>query len=154
MQLFVVSQDGFDRVGAIVSFVASLTAAFAVPLTAALCAERIARLSLHSPSTVRAYRLTHLAFAAPPLFTALGVITGILGIGAFFATGITHGTVVSSSQWVVANSKIHKVVCVTDDSMSHLDPLYDRLDHNKFMQTLIMFLQESATTSRGVQGGS
>ena len=82
MQLFVVSQDGLDRVGAIVSFVASLIAAFAVPLTAALCAGRIARLSLHSPRTVPAYRLAHLAFAAPPLFTALGVITGILGIGA------------------------------------------------------------------------
>ena len=75
-------------------------------------------------------RLTHAADIDIPLYV--------------FATGITHGTVVSSSQWVVANSKIHKVAYVTDDSMSHLDPLYDRLDHNKFVQTLIKFLQESA----------
>lgn len=82
MQLFATSQDSFDRFAAIFSFVVSLAAAFAVPLTAALYAGRISRLSLHSPRTVRAYRLAHLAFAAPPLFTALGVITGILGIGA------------------------------------------------------------------------
>jgi hypothetical protein len=52
--------------------------------------------------------------------------------------------VVSSSQWVVANSKIRKVQYVTDDSMSHLDPLYDGPDHNKFLQTLVKFLQETA----------
>jgi pimeloyl-ACP methyl ester carboxylesterase len=79
-------------------------------------------------------RLTHAADIDIPLYV--------------FATGITHGTVVSSSQWVVANSKIHKVEYVTDDSMSHLDPLYDRPDHNKFLQTLVKFLQETATTAR------
>jgi pimeloyl-ACP methyl ester carboxylesterase len=71
-----------------------------------------------------------------------------------FATGITHGTVVSSSQWVVGNSKIRKVAYVTDDSMSHLDPLYDRPDHNKFLQTLVKFLQESAAPAQGVRSGS
>jgi hypothetical protein len=78
-------------------------------------------------------RLTHAADIDIPLYV--------------FATGITHGTVVSSSQWVVANSKIHKVQYVTDDSMSHLDPLYDRPDHNKFLQTLVKFLQETAATA-------
>ncbi|HEY6621840.1 MAG TPA: hypothetical protein VIY68_20040 [Steroidobacteraceae bacterium] len=81
MQLLAVSQNSFDLFGCLLSFVISLTAAFAVPLTAALYAGRLSRLSQHTPRTVRAYRLAHLAFAAPPLFTALGVITGILGIG-------------------------------------------------------------------------
>ena len=82
MQLFAAGQTSFDRFAAIFSFVASLAAAFGVPLTAALCAASIARLSQQSPRTVRAYRLAHLAFAAPPLFTAFGVITGVAGISA------------------------------------------------------------------------
>jgi hypothetical protein len=82
MQLFAASQTSFDRFAVIFSFAASLGAAFGVPLTAALCAGAIARLSWQSPRTVRAYRLAHLAFAAPPLFTAFGVITGVVGIGA------------------------------------------------------------------------
>ena len=82
-------------------------------------------------------RLTHAADIDVPLYV--------------FATGITHGTVVSSSQWVVANSKIQKVVYVTDDSMAHLDPLYDRPDRNKFLQTLVKFLQDSAATTQGAR---
>ena len=66
-----------------------------------------------------------------------------------FATGITHGTVISSSQWVVANSKIRKAVYVTDDSMAHFDPLYDRADHNKFIKTLVEFLRESQPATSG-----
>jgi pimeloyl-ACP methyl ester carboxylesterase len=84
-------------------------------------------------------RLTHAADIDVPLYV--------------FATGITHGTVISSSQWVVANTKIHKVEYVTDDSMAHLDPLYDRPDHNKFIQTLVKFLQESATATQSAQSG-
>lgn len=72
-------------------------------------------------------RLTHAADIDVPLYV--------------FETGLTHGTVVSSAQWVVANSKIQKAVYVTDDSMVHLDPLFDRPDHNKFLQTLIAFLR-------------
>jgi hypothetical protein len=80
MQLFAASQSPLDRFAAIFSFIVSLAAAFAVPLTAALCAQRIARLPSNAPGTVRAYRFAHLAFAAPPLFTALGVITGVTGL--------------------------------------------------------------------------
>jgi hypothetical protein len=82
MQLLAASRDSFERFGAAFSFVIALAAAFAVPLTAALYAGHLSRLSLDSPCTVRAYRLAHLAFAAPPLFTALGVITGIVGFDA------------------------------------------------------------------------
>jgi hypothetical protein len=82
MQLFAAGQSPLDRFAAIFSFVVSLAAAFAVPLTAALCAQRIARLPLNAPGTVRAYRFAHLAFAVPPLFTALGVITGVAGLNA------------------------------------------------------------------------
>jgi len=57
-----------------------------------------------------------------------------------FATAITHGTVISAAQWVVANSKISKSVYVTDDSMSHLDPLFDAPPNNKFLQTVTTFL--------------
>lgn len=85
-------------------------------------------------------RLTHAADIDIPLYV--------------FATGITHGTVISSSQWVVANSKIPKVVYVTDDSMAHLDPLYDRPDRNKFIQTLVNFLQESPPGSKGARSGN
>ena len=81
MQLFAASQTSFDRFGFLFSFVISLVAAFTVPLTAAFFAGRISRLPLHSPETARAYRVAHLAFAAPPLFTALGVITWLLGFG-------------------------------------------------------------------------
>jgi hypothetical protein len=80
MQMFVASKTSFDRFAAMFSFVASLAAAFGVPLTAALCARGIARQSLQSARTLRAYRLALLAFAAPPLFTAFGVITGVAGI--------------------------------------------------------------------------
>jgi hypothetical protein len=80
MQLFAASQTPLDGFAAIISFAASLAAAFGVPLTAALCAASIADLSSHSTGALRAYRLAHLAFAAPPLFTALGVVTGILEI--------------------------------------------------------------------------
>jgi hypothetical protein len=80
MQLFTAGQTPLDRFAAIISFVESLVAAFGVPLTAALCAASIAGLSSHSAGALRAYRLAHLAFAAPPLFTALGVVTGILEI--------------------------------------------------------------------------
>jgi hypothetical protein len=85
-------------------------------------------------------RLTHAADIDVPLYV--------------FATGITHGTVVSSGQWVVAISKIRRVVYVTDDSMAHLDPLYDRPDHNKFLQTLVKFLQESPAAGKDVRSGS
>jgi hypothetical protein len=73
-------------------------------------------------------RLTHAADIDVPLYV--------------FATAITHGTVVSAAQWVVANSKIQKTAYVTDDSMAHLDPLLDRADHNKFLQTVVTFLQQ------------
>jgi len=72
-----------ERVAAIFMADASLAAAFAVPLLAALAAGRIARSSEGSRADVRAYRLAHAVFAVPPLYTATGVMTDILGIGQF-----------------------------------------------------------------------
>ncbi|MFI4920975.1 MAG: alpha/beta hydrolase [Gammaproteobacteria bacterium] len=80
-------------------------------------------------------RLTHATDIDVPLYA--------------FATGLTHGTVISAAQWVVANSKIRKAVYVTDDSMVHLDPMFDRPERNKFLQTLVMFLQPPQTASGG-----
>lgn len=70
-----------DRFAAGLTVAAALGAAFAVPLTAALAAGRIARSSERSLEDVQAYRLLHLVFAAPPLYTATGVFTAVLGIG-------------------------------------------------------------------------
>jgi len=57
-----------------------------------------------------------------------------------FATGITHGSAISAAKWVVANSKIPEATYVTDESMSHLDPLFDAPPDNKFLQTVTSFL--------------
>lgn len=70
-----------ERLGALFMTAASLAAAFAVPLAAALAARRVARSGSGSLPDVQAYRLAHLAFAAPPLYTGIGVITRVLGIG-------------------------------------------------------------------------
>ncbi|HEV2111205.1 MAG TPA: alpha/beta hydrolase [Gammaproteobacteria bacterium] len=80
-------------------------------------------------------RLTHAADIDVPLYA--------------FATGLTHGTVISSAQWVVANSKVRKAVYVTDDSMVHLDPLLDRPERNKFLQTLVAFLHGAPAAAGG-----
>jgi hypothetical protein len=72
-----------ERFTAIFMVAVSMGAAFAVPLAAALTAGRIARAFQRSRAEVQAYRLAHLIFAAPPLYTAIGVVTGVLGIGPF-----------------------------------------------------------------------
>lgn len=59
-----------------------------------------------------------------------------------FETGLTHGTVVSSAKWVEAHSEITQSVYVTDETMSHLDPLLDAPGTNKFLTTVIAFLKE------------
>lgn len=82
MQMYAAAQAGFDRFAALFMFAVSLAAALAVPLTAALSAGRIARAYPGSPATLRAYRLAHLAFAAPPLFTAFGVYARVAGMAA------------------------------------------------------------------------
>lgn len=71
-----------ERLGTLLMVAVSLGAAFAVPVVAALVAGRMARSQALSPADVSAYRLAHVAFAAPPLYTAIGVITAVLGIGA------------------------------------------------------------------------
>ena len=72
-----------ERIAAIFMVAASLAAAFAVPLAAALAAGRIARSFEGSRADVQAYRLAHAVFAVPPLYTATGVVTDILGIGQY-----------------------------------------------------------------------
>lgn len=57
-----------------------------------------------------------------------------------FETGLTHGTVVQAAKWVVANSRIREHVYVTDDSMVHLDPMFDAPARNRFLTTVARFL--------------
>lgn len=83
MQTLQSAQSVQQRFAALFMVAVSLAAAFAVPLAAALAAGRIARSFEGSRAQVHAYRLAHLAFAAPPLYTAMGVITAVLGIGSF-----------------------------------------------------------------------
>ena len=82
MQLLAGAHTAAERFATVLMTAASLLAAYAVPLTAAWCAARIAR-DPTGPGTVRAYRFAHLAFAVPPLFTATGVFTAVLGMGEF-----------------------------------------------------------------------
>lgn len=81
MQGLAAARSMGERLGAFFMTAASLAAAFAVPLVAALAAGRIARSGSGSRADVQAYRLAHLAFAAPPLYTGIGVIARVLGIG-------------------------------------------------------------------------
>jgi pimeloyl-ACP methyl ester carboxylesterase len=61
-----------------------------------------------------------------------------------FQTGLTHGTVVESTKWVVAHSKIARTAYVGDDTMSHLDPLLDVPAKNKFLSSVVEFLREES----------
>lgn len=58
-----------------------------------------------------------------------------------FETGLTHGTVNAAARWVVAHSSIRRAVYVTDDSMMHLDPLFDAPAKNRFLPTLASFIR-------------
>lgn len=81
-----------------------------------------------SPITRRlGLRLSHLREINTPLYV--------------FETGLTHGTVVVAAKWVVANSRIKDPVYVTDDSMVHLDPMFDAEGHNRFLTTAAEFLR-------------
>jgi pimeloyl-ACP methyl ester carboxylesterase len=61
-----------------------------------------------------------------------------------FETGLTHGTVDTAARWVVAHSRIRRAVYVTDDSMMHLDPLFDTPPRNVFLTTLVRFVREGS----------
>lgn len=60
-----------------------------------------------------------------------------------FETGLTHGTVNSAARWVVAHSRIKRAVYVTDNSMMHLDPLFDTPSENRFLKTLVRFIRRN-----------
>ena len=82
-----------------------------------------------SPMTRRlGLRLTHARDIDVPLYA--------------FETGLTHGTVVKAAQWIVANSRIREHVYVTDDSMVHLDPMFDASGNNSFLASVAGFLQK------------
>lgn len=81
-----------------------------------------------SPITRRlGLRLTHAREINVPLYV--------------FETGLTHGTVVKAAKWIVANSRIGEHVYVTDDSMMHLDPMFDAPGRNRFLTTVARFLK-------------
>lgn len=83
MQGFSRAHSAQDRAAAIFMVAVSLAAAFAVPAAAAVAAGRIARSFDGSRADVQAYRLAHLVFAVPPLYTAVGVMADVIGIGQF-----------------------------------------------------------------------
>ena len=60
-----------------------------------------------------------------------------------FETGLTHGTVVGAAKWLVAHSKIRKTKYVSDDAMSHLDPLFDSPARNPFLRTVAAFVRSA-----------
>jgi pimeloyl-ACP methyl ester carboxylesterase len=57
-----------------------------------------------------------------------------------FETGLTHGTVVDAAKWLVAHSRIRKAKYVSDEAMSHLDPLFDSPPRNAFLRTVVVFI--------------
>lgn len=70
-----------EKIGAVFAYVLAIAAAYGVPILAAVNARRLAAMPSSEAEATRAVRILHLVFAAPPLFTALGVYTFILGIG-------------------------------------------------------------------------
>ena len=70
-----------NSIGLILAYIAALALAFSVPIVAALSARRLARLPVAIANSGRWLRLSHLAFAAPPLYTAIGVLTYVAGVG-------------------------------------------------------------------------
>lgn len=83
MQSLASARTESERFASILMTVAALAAAYAVPMIGVLAAGRMARVFEGSGGDIRAYRLAHLVFAAPPLFTATGVVADVLGIGPF-----------------------------------------------------------------------
>jgi hypothetical protein len=67
--------------GLIFTYFVAMGASFCVPVTAALMAWELGRLPMPTVSSRRWLRLSHLAFAAPPLYTLIGVLTYIAGVG-------------------------------------------------------------------------
>ncbi|MCD9878726.1 alpha/beta fold hydrolase [Streptomyces guryensis] len=57
-----------------------------------------------------------------------------------FQTSYAKGTIVSSAQEVVANSRIPYAAYETDNGMNHLDPLFAAAPHNPLTRTLAPFL--------------
>jgi len=58
-----------------------------------------------------------------------------------FQTGLTHGTVFTAADWVVAHSRIIDVVHAEDAAMTHLDPLFAPAARNAFIRSCSMFLR-------------
>jgi hypothetical protein len=81
-QLITGSSGKANSIGAVLAYVLSLGTAYSVPVSAALLARHLSRAVPLTAVARRAVRVCHLAFAAPPLYTALGVVTFILGFGA------------------------------------------------------------------------
>lgn len=70
-----------NSAGLIFAYCVAIGASFSVPVTAALVARRLGRLPVPTTSSRRWLQLSHLAFAAPPLYTSIGVLTYIAGAG-------------------------------------------------------------------------
>jgi len=86
-------------------------------------------------------------FVASPVTRALGlplVHAAEIDVPLYaFQTGLTHGTVNEAAKWVVENSRIRMTTYVTDESMAHLDPLFDSPGRNKFLSTVEEFVRAS-----------
>jgi hypothetical protein len=70
-----------NEVGVVLAIAAAIVAAFAVPVSAGVTAFCVVADGHATTSSRLALRILHVAFAAPPLFTALGVLTTIFGVG-------------------------------------------------------------------------
>ena len=84
-----------NSVGLVFAYIVAIGASFSVPVVAALMALRLGRLPVLTVSSRRWQRLSHLAFAAPPLYTSTGVVTYIAGVGEldFFVWVFVWGTI-------------------------------------------------------------
>ncbi|WP_202919286.1 hypothetical protein [Saccharothrix deserti] len=71
--------------------------------------------------------------------------TGELDVPLYaFETSASQGTVVSSTKWVVANSRVPSATYQTDNGMNHLDPLFASTSSNTFTHTVVPFLAQLA----------
>ena len=59
-----------------------------------------------------------------------------------FQTGLTHGTVNTAAQWVVANSKIPGASYDGDNAMTHLDVLWADPQRNTMVRSVVPFLRQ------------
>lgn len=64
-----------------------------------------------------------------------------------FETGLSRGGVLRGARRLMRESRIRRATFASDQAMGHVDPLVDVPEHNRFLKTVVPFLQ-------GVVGGT